>query len=64
MPVVGFEPTIPVFEWAKTVHAFNRAATILGEIFYTFLVSTLTRCPVNLILYLISLIRFTEEYKL
>jgi hypothetical protein len=26
MPQVGFEPTIPVFERAKTVHALHRAA--------------------------------------
>jgi hypothetical protein len=26
MPWVGFEPTIPVFEWAKTIHA----ATVIG----------------------------------
>jgi hypothetical protein len=28
MPLVGFEPTIPMFERAKTVHALDRAATI------------------------------------
>jgi hypothetical protein len=28
MPEVGFEPTIPVFEWAYTVHALDRAATV------------------------------------
>jgi hypothetical protein len=27
---VGFEPTIPVFEWAKTVHALDSAATVIG----------------------------------
>jgi hypothetical protein len=27
---VGIEPTIPVFERAKTVHALNRAATVIG----------------------------------
>jgi hypothetical protein len=27
---VGFEPTIPEFELAKTVHAFDRAATVIG----------------------------------
>jgi hypothetical protein len=26
MPRVGFEPRIPVFELAKTVHALDRAA--------------------------------------
>jgi hypothetical protein len=30
MPRVGFEPTIPVFEGAKMVHALDRAATVLG----------------------------------
>jgi hypothetical protein len=29
MPRVGFEPMIPVFEWAKKVHALNRAATVI-----------------------------------
>jgi heme oxygenase len=28
---VGFEPTIPVFERAKTVHALDRAATVIGS---------------------------------
>jgi hypothetical protein len=27
---VGFEPTIPVLERAKTVHALDRAATAMG----------------------------------
>jgi hypothetical protein len=31
MPWVGFEPTIPVFERAKTVHASDRAATVIGS---------------------------------
>jgi hypothetical protein len=26
----GFEPTIPVFEQAKTVHAIDRAATVIS----------------------------------
>jgi hypothetical protein len=30
MPRVGFEPTIPVFERAKTVHALDGAATVIG----------------------------------
>jgi hypothetical protein len=30
MPRVGFEPTIPVFERAKTVHDLDRAATVIG----------------------------------
>jgi hypothetical protein len=30
MPRVEFEPTIQVFEWAKTVQALDRAATVIG----------------------------------
>jgi hypothetical protein len=31
MPSVGFEPTIPVFEQVKTVHASDYAATVTGK---------------------------------
>jgi hypothetical protein len=31
MPRVGFEPTIPAFERTKTVHALDRAATVIGR---------------------------------
>jgi hypothetical protein len=31
MPWVGFEPTIQAFEPAKTVHALDRAATVIGK---------------------------------
>jgi hypothetical protein len=31
MPRVGFESTIPVFERAKTVHALDGAATLIGS---------------------------------
>jgi hypothetical protein len=30
MPWVGFEPTIPAFERAKTVHALDRAVIVIG----------------------------------
>jgi hypothetical protein len=30
MPLVGFEPTIPVFEKVETVHALDQAATVIG----------------------------------
>jgi hypothetical protein len=30
MPCVGFEPTIPASEGAKTVHALDRASTVTG----------------------------------
>jgi hypothetical protein len=31
MPQMGFELTIPVFERAKTVHALDCAATVIGD---------------------------------
>jgi hypothetical protein len=31
MPRVAFEPTIRVFERAKTVHALDREATVIGN---------------------------------
>jgi hypothetical protein len=31
MPRVGFEPNIPVFERSMTVHALDRAATVMGQ---------------------------------
>jgi hypothetical protein len=32
IPRVGFEPIIPVFEGAKTVHVLDRAVTVIGDI--------------------------------
>jgi hypothetical protein len=32
MPRVDFEPTIPALERAKTGHALDRAATVIGEV--------------------------------
>jgi hypothetical protein len=29
MPLVWFEPTIPVFEWAEAIQALDRAATVI-----------------------------------
>jgi hypothetical protein len=31
MPRLGFEHMTPVFERAKTVHALDRAATVIGS---------------------------------
>jgi hypothetical protein len=31
MPQVGLEPTIPVFERAKIVHALDGAVTVIGS---------------------------------
>jgi hypothetical protein len=30
-PRIGSEPMIPVFEWVKTVHASDRATTVIGN---------------------------------
>jgi hypothetical protein len=46
MPRVGYEPTIPVFERAKTVHALDRAATVIGVVNHLE--------DVNVVIYLIS----------
>jgi hypothetical protein len=32
MPLVGFEPTTPVFERAKTFHALDRTPTVIARI--------------------------------
>jgi hypothetical protein len=37
MTEVGFELTIPVFERAKSVHALDRGATVIGKHLYLFL---------------------------
>jgi hypothetical protein len=37
MPRVGFEPMIPVFEWAKPVHAPDRVASVIGVILVKYL---------------------------
>jgi hypothetical protein len=34
MPWVGFEPTIPAFKRVKTVHVFDRVATVMGHYEY------------------------------
>jgi hypothetical protein len=42
MPWVEFEPTIPVFEQANTVHALDRAATEIG-----YVVDVRVKLPMN-----------------
>jgi hypothetical protein len=48
MPRMGFELTIPVFKRAKTVHALDRAATVIGIATY--------RIGTNSALYSISIL--------
>jgi hypothetical protein len=47
MPRVGFEPTIPVLELPKTVHAIDRAATVIGVSGATRLNYTFQNSPQN-----------------
>jgi hypothetical protein len=37
MPRVGLEPTMPMFEQAKSVHDFDRTATVKGWNNFTFI---------------------------
>jgi hypothetical protein len=30
MPLLGFEPVIPMFKWVKTAHALDHVATVIG----------------------------------
>jgi hypothetical protein len=32
MPQVGFEPTIPAFKRAKTVHVLDRVVTVIDQL--------------------------------
>jgi hypothetical protein len=48
MPRMGFEPTTPVFERARTFHALDRAPTVIGSVklkFYILREFPLERCP-------------------
>jgi hypothetical protein len=50
-PQVELEPTIPVFEWAKTVHALDRADTVIGKVKITIPIKcTLSKALPNLLL--------------
>jgi hypothetical protein len=44
MPWVGFEPTIRVFERAKTVHALYRSATVIGLLHHCVLYISVKFC--------------------
>jgi hypothetical protein len=44
MPWVGFEPTIPVFERAKTVHASECAATVIGRTGFSCAIFWIIKC--------------------
>jgi hypothetical protein len=61
MPPVGFEPTIPVFDLVKTVHALDRAATVIGDsvtrrvLFFYFLPSLLL-CALVPVVHLFSVL--------
>jgi hypothetical protein len=41
---VGFEPTIPAFERTKTVHALDRAVTVIGGDVQKMNIKTMEEC--------------------
>jgi hypothetical protein len=65
MPHVGFEPTIPVFERAKTVYALVNTATVTGEgnIMYRHTgLQYIESLILNVIIYLIIVNAITEVH--
>jgi hypothetical protein len=40
---VGFEPTIPLFDWVKTFHALDRATTVIVSLVFMFIKSARNR---------------------
>jgi hypothetical protein len=49
MPQVAFEPMIPAFQQAKTVHALDRAANVIGQLIITISKSNILNCKEILI---------------
>jgi hypothetical protein len=49
MPRVEFEATVPVFEGAKTVHALDRAATVIS---YLCVLAALNLCYISFFVFL------------
>jgi hypothetical protein len=47
MPLVGFEPTIVVFEWAKTFHVLDHAVNVIGSICRSLEVKIVFRLKMN-----------------
>jgi hypothetical protein len=44
MPQMGFEPTIPMFERAKTVHALDCVASVIGtKYMYLYISATIIK---------------------
>jgi hypothetical protein len=63
MPQMGFEPTILVFQRANTVHAFNRAAILIGWVIPAISISprkTLKFLHTDTQLYLAPFLRLRE----
>jgi hypothetical protein len=63
MPRVGFEPMTPVFEQAKTIHALDRAATVIGSIPISLLlmsarfINKITRMIVGMPIFSVSVVQ-------
>jgi hypothetical protein len=61
MSRVGFEPTIPAFDRAKTGHVLDRAANVMGSLSYSALLNKqikLDKKVLNLRLHKVSVTNF------
>jgi hypothetical protein len=62
MPGVGFEPTIPVLELAKTVHVLSRAGTVIGfHVVYNCILHS--RCFIACVLRIAVSVRWVQSNK-
>jgi hypothetical protein len=57
MPLVGFEPTTPVFEGTKAIHALDREAAVVGSG-----MSTLSYYCLNIVYFCIEIFWFLFFY--
>jgi hypothetical protein len=69
MPRVGFEPKIPAFERAKTVHALDCAATVIGlwnvanrNMLYLIMLQKTCHLSSRLLLFTHRVIRHRQRY--
>jgi hypothetical protein len=56
MPQVGFEPTIPVFKRAKTVHVLVRAAIVIDLASYTFQFTQMEQLKITVLRYYLRMV--------
>jgi hypothetical protein len=61
MPWVGFDSTVPVFEQAKTVHAFDLAATVIGIMNTRNTVNNTSRIELSIFIFI--LLNYNKAYE-